>query len=299
MRNMLPALMLLSSAALAGPAAQLRFGLSSAPTSPEKAAGQAKAIEPYLSKALARPVSVTVNPTFEGLATDLAEGKLDAAWMPPFTFVRAASQNPKIQPLAKAIRNGAPLYISVLFSRAAKNPLTLGDFKGKKVAWVDPASTSGYLFPLAMLKEQGIDAGAWFKEQATLGSHAAVCKAVAGGKYDLGATFSDVPAEGGQLALDGCRGHTDIKKLAVVDVAGTVPNDVIAVRADLDPEDVKRVKQAVLGLSDNKDGAALLKVVFEADGFEGSDVGDFDSVRKAWLALQAAPAAPAASPAKP
>lgn len=273
--------------ATAAPAAELKFGLSASPTSPENAARQAKELEPYLAQAMGKKVIVSVTPTLEALAKDLAEGRLDAAWMPPFTFVLARAANGKIEPVAKAIRQGAPLYLSVLFARAGKNtPTTLSGFKGMKVAWVDLKSTSGYLFPQAMLKEQGVDPGAFFKEQAFLGNHAAVCKAVAAGKFDLGATFADVPAEGAQLLLDGCKEHADIKKLTVIDVAGTVPNDVIATRSGLDPADVRAVKMVALGLSDTKDGAQLLKSVFDADGFEGVDRRDFESVEKAWRALQ-------------
>lgn len=275
------ALILASSAALAD-STELRFGMASAPTSKELAAKHAKQLEPYLSKVLKRKVSVTVTDSYAALVDSLIAGTVDAAWMQPLPFVRAKAKNEKITPVVKVIRNGAGFYRSVLFARAKKGISTLGDLKGKRAAWVDQHSTSGYLFPLVLLHAQGYDADKVFVGQDFHGSHLAVCKAVESGKADVGATYMDVPAEGKPMEIDGCKGGANLKNLVVIDLSGPISNDVIAVKGGTSAEDSAAIKAAFETMSKDAAGKKILKEIFECQEFGPVGENDFAAVSRGW-----------------
>jgi hypothetical protein len=69
------------------------------------------------------------------------------------------------------------------------------------------------------------------------------------------------------------------KIIKVIDEIGPIPNDVIAVRADLPAPIVSRVRDTLLKMSVTDDGKARLKEIFNADGFAPASDDDFAPVR--------------------
>ena len=50
-----------------------------------------------------------------------------------------------------------PGYFAEVFVRKDSDIKSIADLKGKKIAFVDPSSASGYIYAGAMLKDAGID----------------------------------------------------------------------------------------------------------------------------------------------
>src|SRR5207247_10522713 len=65
------------------------------------------------------------------------------------------------------------------------------ELRGIEISLVDPASTSGYLFPAAMLKQMGYDPDKFFSETVFAGSHPNVILAIYRGQVDRGSSFED------------------------------------------------------------------------------------------------------------
>ena len=66
------------------------------------------------------------------------------------------------------------------------------DAKGKRMAFVDPASTSGFLFPASYLKEQGSSTiRPSSHRQIFAGSHDGAIRAVYDGDVDVAAVYDD------------------------------------------------------------------------------------------------------------
>lgn len=262
----------------AGPAA-LKFAIHS-PLGQAEAQKHVKALTPILTRVLRRAVTVTPAESNE-IIDLLADGKVDAAWLSPLSFVRAKAKNDGVKAVAKALRNGAFFYRSVIFTRKEDAPLSVKDLKGKRIAFVNKSSTSGYLFPLAVLARQGVDPETLFAEQKFVGDHLSVCRAVLEGAADAGATFADEPADTSSdpnLAVDGCRTVTDPAKFAVVAKSGPISNDVIAVRPGLDAALADDIAASFRELPSEPDGPAVLKDVFQAETFGRAKDGDFESV---------------------
>jgi phosphonate transport system substrate-binding protein len=265
------------------PAPPLTVGVAST-LGPKVAKADADKIGAYLKKELKREVSPVVFKTYEELAIALVDDKVDFAWMPPLQGFNAKLGGATI--VAKLLRNGSPHYRAVLFARGDAKYTDLASLQGARVAWVDRNSSAGYLFPLATLAKAKLTPGKLFSDQKFLGNHQAVCKAVESKKADVGATFADEPPAGKDphaLEVTGCKQATGAKAagLKVVAVSEPVPNDVLVVRKSLDAPTRTAITQAILGMPQNKDGKALLKQAFTAEGVAEVQEGDFDPVQRA------------------
>ena len=53
------------------------------------------------------------------------------------------------------VRNGLKMYRGQFIARANDNIKGIEDMQGKVIAYTDAASTSGYIYPSAMLKAKG------------------------------------------------------------------------------------------------------------------------------------------------
>lgn len=265
------------------PPKPMTMGISQ-PYGPEQAQKAKALIEPYLSKDLKTTVTVKVFPTYDELSDALAEGKVDLAWITPLAFVHAADKNNDVTALSKAMRQGGGglFYRSVFIVKKSNAAAALGDLKGKKVAWVNASSTSGYLFPRELLKKSGFDPASFFGGETMAGDHTAVCKAVRSGSADVGATFAQDPEDAKQAAKpDGCADSGgSLDDFKVVAMTGPIPNEVLAVRPDFafDRKRVNTIIQTFGRMGLNDEGKRLLKDAFRVDGWGIAVDGDFDPV---------------------
>jgi phosphonate transport system substrate-binding protein len=294
------ALALLSEPALAGdplveampldPNAPITLGIGK--PNGDKLARKAKAeLEPYLSKVMKRPVKVEILPDYDALSAALADGKVDIAWITPLAFVHAAQRRADVTAIAKAMRAGKLFYRAAFVVRLDSPARSLADLAGKKVAYVSKSSSSGYLFPRALLSSQGKDPDRFFREAIFTGDHPGVCQAVRTGKAEVGATFSDEPAKGKQAQVDGCADSPPMGDFRIVSASGPITNDVIAARPDFDERLVTPVLGALGGMARTDEGRRILKGVFHADAWGVAVDGDFKAIYEV-MGVKSAPRVP-------
>lgn len=130
-------------------------------------------------------------------------GKIDLAGYGPFPYKIAKDSGVPIEPIASPVDapDEEPGYKSHAWAPADSDIASLADFKGKKICFVDPASTSGYLYPSAGLLEAGIDPKEDI-EPIMAGGHDASAIAIDSGQCDAGFAYDEIPSmlvESGQL----------------------------------------------------------------------------------------------------
>jgi phosphonate transport system substrate-binding protein len=115
---------------------------------------------------------------------------------------------------------------------------TVQDIKGQDFTLVDPASTSGNLFPRVMLLEEGIDPNTDIKARYA-GNHQNSILAVAKGQVPCGASNN--------LSLDQAVANNVVAKeeINILKESATIPNGPFAVPPDLDPRAVELLKSAM------------------------------------------------------
>jgi phosphonate transport system substrate-binding protein len=125
--------------------------------------------------------------------------------------------------------------------------------KGKKMAFVEKATTAGYVFPLAWLKDNGVTSiDSFFGEYYFTGSHDAAVLAVLNKKADIGAAkhsiYDRVRKE--EPRVD--------QELVILAQSPEVPSNGLCVRKDLDLQVVGALKSALLSLHSEPEGKAVL-----------------------------------------
>ena len=113
-------------------------------------------LEPF-AKALGEKLGVKVEvftaSSYIGVIEGIGSGSVDFGIVPPFSAVLSNKQSNTKNLLVGKSLNGKPGYHAEIFVRKDSNIKSLEDLKGKKVAFVDPSSASGYVYPGAMLKD--------------------------------------------------------------------------------------------------------------------------------------------------
>ena len=268
------------------PRALLVLGLSR-PVGRAVAEESRKKLTDYLSAQLGGEVQTRIFDSGDALAAAIVSGEVEAAWLTPLAYVRAAEQTP-ITPLVKLSRKGFTNYRSVIFAKKGTKAKKAADLKKKKMAWVGKGSASGRLFPEALLRRLKLDPDKFFAKQVEAADHKEVCQLVLDGKVDAGATLSDEVREGEKSIPDGCReAGFDPAKFVVLERTDPIPNDVIAVRADVPQVVADKVRQALTDMSQLPDAPAEIEEIFQADGFAPAADADFAVVREVEAMIKA------------
>jgi phosphonate transport system substrate-binding protein len=166
-----------------------------------------------------------------------------------------------------------PFYKGQFIANSASGIKTLADLKGKTFCFVDPNSTSGYIVPRIILKANGINPDTDFKA-AIAGSHPNVAIAVYKGDCDAGVTYIDVRTDKA-TNLQGT--YPDIlTKVTVFADTDRIPNDGVQYVKDLDPKVQAFITDALLAMSTDPGGKAVLAKLYSINAFEKIDATFYD-----------------------
>ncbi|WP_440709950.1 phosphate/phosphite/phosphonate ABC transporter substrate-binding protein [Herbiconiux sp. YIM B11900] len=113
----------------------------------------------YIAKETGKTVEYHESTDYAALIEAAIAGQIDVASFSGFTYVTASNNGAQLTPISSIITKEGqePGYYSQAIVPTGSDITDLAGFKGKKVCFVDPSSTSGYLFPSYNLLEAGID----------------------------------------------------------------------------------------------------------------------------------------------
>lgn len=285
MRALLAALGLVLACA-ASPAAQAR-ALHLVLTPSQKPTDLLAAGEEFgqvLGRLLGVPVKVTVASDYAAVVEALRNRTADLAFAHPGGYV-LASREAKATIVAKNVWHGKSTFTSRIFVRRDAGVRRLEDLRGKTIAFVDPTSSSGYIYPMALLIQRGLvnnrDPKSFFREVVFAGAHDAAMRALLNGHVDAIASF-DLARE--QYLKD----PAERERIVFVAETPPIPEAGIAARDGLDPETFARVRTALISIR-GPAYADLLKRLYEIDGFEPAEDREYDPVRAALELVGARP----------
>jgi len=203
----------------------------------------------------------------------MGAGKVDIGWLATFSYV-LAKQKYDVDLLLIVVRFGSPFYRGQIITHVDSGIKTLADLKGKKFAFVDPASTSGHLYPKTLLLSKGLNPDRLFSQSLFAGSHNAVILSVLKGEVDAGATYDDARAAVAKTFPE------VFTKLRVIAYTKDIPNDTVSARKGLNPAIKQKIKTGLMQLSKTPGGSKVLKRVYGISGLMDFDAF-FDPVREA------------------
>lgn len=238
-----------------------RFALPPS-TALETFSGEVRRLRKYFSNALGRPSDVTVSRSYEVLTRNLLSGAVDAAWAPP--FVCAQTEPEGVQVIVRTVRRGRSSYCSALVVRAGEHDSLLS-LRGRRAAWVDPHSVAGYLLPVAHLKRNGIEPGAFFSEQMFAGSYPGALGAVLEEKADLAAVHAidDDPGATEEALRVTAPGSEDA--FAVIAMTEASPSDGVVI-GPRSREKAPALERALMAMRTVAPG--ILHDIFHGEAFE-------------------------------
>jgi phosphonate transport system substrate-binding protein len=179
----------------------------------------------------------------------------------------------------KALRHGKDYYAGAIYVSEKSGIKTVKDLNGKKFAFTDASSTSGYLYPLKIFKDAKVTLG----NTTFAGKHDNVITMIYNGQVDAGAAFYSDPFEG---KIKDARERVltqfpDVEqKVKVLKITDKIPNDPFVFRKGMDPALVKKIIDALNKYIATPDGKTTFKNIYAIDGIVPATNKDYDSLRK-------------------
>ena len=227
----------------------------------------------YLIKSTGIEVTLYIAKSYGDLRDQMEAEKVDIGSFSPFAYVDAMTGG-KIKIIAQSILDYSAFYKGLIITRKDSGITGLADLKGKRFAFVDPKSASGYVYPRAMLIEKGFDPDKFFKETVFSGGHDKVILAVLDGKVEAGAIYD------GALAIAKGKG---LKTEDLTTIASTdpIPHDAIVVRSEIDDVTSKKIQKGLIDLEKTEEGKkAIANSKKKLTGHILADDKTFDVVRR-------------------
>lgn len=233
-----------------------------------------KPLAGYLSKKIGIKVKLKVLSRYGNIVDNFVSSGLDGAFFGSFTYTLAHAKL-GVEVLARPESlAGRSTYFGLIFVRGDSGIRTVKDMEGKRFAFVDKATTAGYLLPLEYFSEHGIrNYKAYLKEAYFAGTHEDVIYDVLNRKADVGAAkstiFEKVVKEDGRIK----------RELIVIAKSPDVPENGLAVRKDLDASIKRNLKEALLTMHNDPEGWKVL-INFGARRFIETTDKDYEPVLK-------------------
>ncbi len=234
-------------------------------------------IAEYVHSRTGIAIRLRVLPRYGNIVASFKSLGLDGAVFGSFTYALAHERIGVVVLARPETDQGVSTYHGLIFVRKDSGIRTARQMRGKRFAFVDRATTAGYLLPLKYFRENGVDDyRTYFAETYFAGTHEDVVHDVLKGKADVGAAkntvYERLAAADGRIARD----------LVILARSPDVPENGLAVRGDIEEPVRKALKDALIGMHDDPEGREILRK-FGAHRFVATDDADYRAVRDyAW-----------------
>lgn len=208
----------------------------------------------YLSKEIGVQIKLKVLTRYGNIIDNFVGSGMDGAFFGSFTYALAHAKL-GVEVLARPEDfHGISTYYGLIFVRKDSGIRNSKDMKGKTFAFVDKATTAGYLLPLAYFKMGGIkDYRTYFKETYFSGTHD-------NSIYDVLEKRADIGAAKNSVFYRLAKNNRRIKdELYVLTRSPDVPQNGFAVRKDLEDSIKVKLKDALLKMHSDPVGRKVLK----------------------------------------
>lgn len=239
----------------------------------------------YLSEKLGMDVNVTLATDYSTIVEAMASGKVDLGIMPPAAYVQArnldaaeailSSQLVKYDEDTEEPIEGeyTSTFKGEVLVKADSDMESLEDLKGKKIATLSPNSASGYIYPVAEMKDLGIDPltdctlttvnDIPSEMTAVLNGQQDACFVFQGARYVFSSKFTDYDL------------YKDLKVLYLTE--GDIPNDAIAVQPSMDEDLKAQIKDVFLNMANDEEGKEAMSL-WGHTGYGEADESAYDTI---------------------
>ena len=241
---------------------------------PEKLLGDIDVITKWMGEQLGVPVQGFVTFDHAAAVEALRNGDADVSFMGALPFVLAEAQM-GAEALVSEVYRGYPSYAGRVFVRKDSGIETLADLKGRDIAFADPVSESGYLYPLDLFVEDGLFTGTqgavdFFGNSFFAGGYQQAMQAMANGLVD---------AAGASQYADMLLSPEQQSEIKVIGESVQIPSHAIIARPDLAANMKAKFTDMMLTLN-APENRHLLAYLYGPDGYVVADTAAYDGVRE-------------------
>jgi phosphonate transport system substrate-binding protein len=241
---------------------------------PEKLLDDITVIGEWLANEIGVPVEGFVTLDHAAAIEALRNQSADISFMGALPYVLARDQI-GAEVLLSEIYRGKPSYVARIFVRRDDGIEKVADLAGKTIAFADPISESGYLYPLeivadAGLLEPGADPQSFFGRVYFAGGYQQAIQAVANGLVDAAGVseFADLLLTPEQQS-----------RIRWIAESRPIPAHAVIARPGLDPALKEKFVAAMLRLNE-PENRSLLQHVYGPDGYVRADHEAYEPVAK-------------------
>lgn len=245
----------------------------------EEGLGIYEKIAEYLQKKTGEDMNFLTGLSYSTVNEMTEEGAVSIAFVCGYPYVLShdGKENPPIELLAAPVMEsplyeGKPVYYSYIIVKNDSPLQSFEELKGKRWAYNDKISNSGYNMPRAKLIEIG-ETNGFFGEIMQSGSHEESIRWVSEGKADASAVDSLVLDYALATGEDYAKGVKIIEKLGPAGIPPVVRS------AHLSDEKAEEIKSILLHMHEDPEGKEILKQALVKQ-FVAVDDSLFDGVRK-------------------
>ena len=249
-----------------------------------KLQARAKPLEKMLSKRLGIPVHVSMSTDYNTVVEAMKSKKVDVGFLPPDGYVLAHKQGAADlllqaerygvkQPGGKATKNLVKNYHAEILVKKGSKIKSWKDLKGKSISVQNPTSSAGYVFPVAELKEKGLDVTKDCKLVTVTGHDQAVLN-VLNGDTDAAFVFEDAR---NTVIKDNPK---IMSQVVPIYFTKPIPNDTISVIPSMSKSFRKKLAKAFIAVGKSKEGRKVIESVYSHEGYAYAKDSDFNVVRK-------------------
>ena len=208
----------------------------------------------------------------------LGSKRADIGVMNSFGYLKAQKKF-GVEAKLRVIRYGQDYYQGQIIAHKDSGIKNLKDLDGKKFAFTDPSSTSGYMFPLKDMKAEGVK----LSNQMFAAKHDNVVTMVYQGQVDAGATYYSAPSKEGKIRDARSRVKTQFpdveEKVQIVHITEKIPNDPFVFRKDLPPAISDKFIAAVKKFLSTEEGKTAFREIYSVEGVVDTTDADYQALR--------------------
>ena len=269
-----------------------------------------------LNEATGLNFEVSVPTSYAATIEEMCASPTDTmAFIPAFGYV-LANDLCGVDVAFKAVRRGWGVYWTMIVVGRDSDIQSLEDLSGKKWAYPDAGSTSGYLVPTVMFKEAGVTPG----ETLEAGGHPEAVRAVYTGEADFATAFyspyaipdggtkwergmdPEVPVDVNSCALNEdksqllCEGYRVldaranireefpdvVQKVRILSLSPDIPNDTLSFSPEFPAELRVQIEAALVAFAESEAwGTSIGSEDFYGwSGLEAATDAEYDFIRK-------------------
>lgn len=180
----------------------------------------------------------------------------------------------------RVIRYGHDYYQGQIIAHVDSGVSSVADLNGKKFAYTDPSSTSGYMFPKKILKDNSVK----LADHVFATKHDNVVTMIYQKQVDAGATYYSAPSEEGKIRDARARVKTqfpDVEdKVKIITTTDKIPNDPFVFRKDLPAEITSKFISALKKFIATEEGKTIFKNIYSVSGVVETNDAEYNGLRE-------------------